>query len=156
GANKKWGTFPSASVGWMISDEGFFNASWVNFLKVRASAGLSGNNAIPNFGSIGLLSYSDYVIGGNLVSGINPSTLSNQGLSWEKSEQIDFGIDLGLFEDRVNLIVDVYQSVNNDLLLNVPVPSILGVSNTLQNIGKVRNRGLEITLNTKNITDRKS
>ncbi|WP_158860282.1 SusC/RagA family TonB-linked outer membrane protein [Lunatibacter salilacus] len=152
GANKKWGMFPSASLGWMISDEGFFTAQWVNFLKVRTSMGLSGNNSIPNFGSIGLLSYSDYVIGGNLVSGINPSTLSNQNLGWEKSEQIDFGMDLGIFEDRVNLIVDIYQSINKDLLLNVPVPSVLGVTNTLQNIGKVRNRGLEVTLSTKNIT----
>lgn len=151
GDNKRWGIFPSLSVGWMVSNESFFDISWVNFLKLRTSFGLSGNNEISNYGSIGLLSYSDYIIGGGLVSGISPSTLSNRNLSWERSEQLDMGIDLGLFNNRVNLVVDAYQRVNNNLLLNVAVPSILGVSNSLQNIGKVRNRGFEVSLATRNI-----
>ncbi|TDQ08652.1 TonB-dependent receptor [Pedobacter metabolipauper] len=152
GDNKRWGIFPSLSVGWMLSNEEFFDVSWINFLKLRSSFGLSGNNEISNYGSIGLLSYSDYIIGGNLVSGISPATLSNKNLSWERSEQFDIGVDIGLLKNRINLVVDAYQRVNNNLLLNVSVPSILGVSNSLQNIGKVRNRGLEISLNTKNTT----
>jgi TonB-linked SusC/RagA family outer membrane protein len=152
GDNKRWGLFPSLSLGWMLSNESFFDVSWINFLKFRTSFGLSGNNDIANYGSIGLLSYNDYTVGGKLVSGISPSTLSNQNLSWERSEQADFGVDLGMFDNRVNLVVDAYQRINNNLLLDVSVPSILGITNSLQNIGKVRNRGLEIALNTKNIS----
>ena len=151
GSDNRWGAFPSISAGWMVSNEDFFHASWVNALKLRASYGLAGNNDISNYGAIGLLAYSDYVIGGTRVSGITPSTLSNQYLSWEKSEQTDLAVEAGLFHNRISLVVDVYQRVSKDLLLNVPVPSILGITKTLANIGKVRNRGLEIGLNTRNI-----
>ncbi|KAA2243359.1 TonB-dependent receptor [Chitinophaga agrisoli] len=154
GADNRWGVFPSLSLGWMVSNEKFFSLPWVSSLKVRASYGLAGNNDIANYGAIGLLGYSDYVIGGKHVSGISPSTLSNQDLSWEKSAQADAGIEAGLLHNRINLTVDLYQRVSNDLLLDVPVPSILGLVNSLENIGKVRNRGLEIGLNTRNI-DRK-
>ncbi|MES2457514.1 MAG: SusC/RagA family TonB-linked outer membrane protein [Bacteroidota bacterium] len=152
GDHKRWGVFPSLSMGWMVSNETFFDLSWVNFLKLRTSFGLSGNNEIANYGSVGLLAYSDYIIGGGLVSGISPSTLSNKNLSWERSKQFDLGLDFGMLKNRINLTVDVYQRDNNNLLLNVAVPSILGVTNSLQNIGKVRNRGIEISLATKNVT----
>ncbi len=154
GADNRWGVFPSLSLGWMVSNESFFSLPWVSSLKIRASYGLAGNNDISNYGAIGLLGYSDYVIGGKHVSGISPSTLSNQDLSWEKSAQADLGLEAGLLHNRISLTVDLYQRVSNNLLLNVPVPSILGLVNSLENIGKVRNRGLEIGLNTRNI-DRK-
>ena len=151
GADNRWGVFPSISAGWMISNESFFRLPWVSALKLRASYGFAGNNDISNYGSIGLLSYNDVVIGGTRVSGIVPSTLSNQDLSWEKSEQSDVGIEAGLFHNRVSFTFDVYQRVSNHLLLNVPVPAILGLTNSLENIGKVRNRGLEIGVSTRNI-----
>lgn len=154
GADNRWGVFPSLSLGWMISNEKFFALPWMNTLKIRASYGLAGNNDIANYGAIGLLGYSDYVIGGKHVSGISPSTLSNPNLSWEKSAQADLGIETGMLHNRINLTLDLYQRVSNNLLLDVPVPSILGLVNSLENIGKVRNRGLEIGLATRNI-DRK-
>lgn len=151
GSDNRWGLFPSLSAGWMISNEKFFAVSWVNSLKLRASYGFSGNNDISDYGAIGLLGYSDYVIGGKQVSGIAPSTLSNKDLSWEKSAQTDIGIEAGLLKNRINLTVDLYQRVSRDLLLEVPVPSLLGLTSSLANIGKVRNRGIEIGLNTRNI-----
>jgi TonB-linked SusC/RagA family outer membrane protein len=150
GSDNRWGTFPSISAGWMVSNESFFNVPWINSLKVRGSYGLAGNNDISNYGAIGLLAYSNYIIGNTRVSGISPSTLTNAALSWEKSQQTDIGLETGLFRDRINLVADIYQRTSNDLLLDVPVPSILGLTNSLENIGKVRNRGLELGLNTRN------
>lgn len=153
GSQNKWGYFPSVSAAWIASDEDFLkNSSFINFLKVRASYGSSGNNAIPNYGSVGLLSYSKYVIGNSILSGVIPSTLSNSNLGWEASKQLNAGIELGFWDGRIKLITDVYQTISSDLLLNVPVPSILGVTSALQNIGKVRNRGIEFSLTTRNIT----
>jgi TonB-dependent starch-binding outer membrane protein SusC len=151
GQNRKWGLFPSISAGWMISEENFMSGvEQINFMKVRASYGFSGNDAIPNYGSVGLLGGVDYVIGNNPVTGLAQSTVSNANLSWETSEQVDLGFDLGLLEDRINLSVDVYEKINRDLLLNVNVPSIMGFTSALQNIGKVQNRGLEVALTTRN------
>lgn len=152
GAQNKWGYFPSVSAGWIISDEKFLhNSSILNFLKLRVSYGFSGNNSIPNYGSIGLLSYTNTVVGGKIVKGVIPSTLSNSLLGWESSKQVDIGLELGLFKDRIRLTTDLYQRVSNNLLLDVPVPSILGVTTALENIGKVRNRGMEFVLTTRNI-----
>lgn len=152
GPNRKWGIFPSFSAGWMISDESFLSdLETINFLKLRASYGISGNDAIPNYGAIGLLGSTDYAFGGNPVTGLAQSSISNANLGWESSEQVNIGFDMGLWNDRINLKVDVYEKTNRDLLLNVNVPSIMGFGSALQNIGKVRNRGLEIDLTTRNL-----
>lgn len=152
GAQNKWGYFPSVSAGWVISDEKFLeNSSTLNFLKLRASYGFSGNNSIPNYGSIGLLSYTNNVVGGSILQGVISSTLSNSLLGWEASKQINIGLEFGLLNDRIRLTTDLYHRVSNNLLLDVPVPSILGVTTALQNIGKVRNRGMELALTTRNI-----
>lgn len=153
GSKNRWGYFPAVSLGWILSEEAFLkNLSAVNHLKIRASYGFAGNNTIPNYGSIGLLEYSNYVIGGKIISGLVPSTLSNANLGWESSEQLNLGLELGFWKDRIKLVTDVYQTISKDLLLNVPVPSILGVTSSLQNIGRVRNRGLEFSILTQNIT----
>ena len=152
GSQNRWGYFPSVSGAWVASDEDFLkNSPVISFLKVRAGYGLSGNNAIPNYGSVGLLSYSQYVLGNSILSGVIPSTLTNSNLGWEASKQLDAGIEMGLWNDRIKLTADIYQTISSDLLLDVPVPSILGVTSSLQNIGKVRNRGLEFSLTTRNI-----
>ncbi|MFC3198186.1 TonB-dependent receptor [Parapedobacter deserti] len=151
GSGNRWGVFPSVSAGWMISNERFFNVRPISSLKLRASYGLSGNNNISNYGFAGLLNYTNYIIGNKQVSGIAPSTMSNSLLGWEKSRQFDVAIEAGLFNNRINLIADVYNKVNTDLLLQVAVPSIVGLTSTLQNIGKVRNRGVELGLNTRNL-----
>lgn len=154
GANKRWGTFPSVSVGWRISQEKFMqNVKQISDLKLRASFGISGNNRIGNYSSIGLLSTGFYPTGGSLQNVVNPNTMSNVDLGWEKVRQFNVGFDLGLFNNRVRLEADFYDSQSIDLLLDVPVPTITGYSSQIQNIGKVRNRGMEYTINTQNINN---
>lgn len=151
GKGNKTGIFPSASIGWRISEEAFLkNSSWLSELKFRASWGQTGNFLIPNYAAIGLLSPYNYVLGGTLSNGIAPATISNQNLSWEKSNQINVGLEIGLLEDRIFASVDWFQNTTSDLLLNVQVPSSLGFTNALQNIGEVVNKGMEFTLVSRN------
>ncbi|MDR6941028.1 TonB-dependent receptor [Mucilaginibacter pocheonensis] len=151
GTNSKWGSFPSVSAGWLISDEDFMkNATLFNNLKLRASYGVAGNNQIPNYGPVSLLTTSNYVSGGSLASGLTVSNISNPNLKWEKTNQFNLGIDIGLVKNRINFTAEFYNSITNNLLLNVPVPDITGFSTQLTNIGKVRNRGFEFSLSTKN------
>ncbi|WP_245917028.1 TonB-dependent receptor [Mucilaginibacter yixingensis] len=152
GPNSKWGYFPSASAGWLISDEDFMkDQQFVSNLKLRASYGLAGNNQIPNYGPVSLLGASNYVSGGTLASGLNVVNLPNDGLRWEKTAQFNLGVDIGLLQNRINLTAEFYNSVTKDLLLNVPVPDITGFSTLLTNIGKVRNRGFEFSLSSRNL-----
>jgi TonB-linked SusC/RagA family outer membrane protein len=156
GEQNKWGTFPSASVGWNIAREKFMDkVSFISDLKLRGSYGLAGNNTIGDYSYIGLLSSNRYVFGpgtGSVVNGLQPSTLSNQQLGWEKMRQADIGLDAGFLHGRIFLIIDYYDKITSDLLLNVPVPATTGYTNALQNIGKVSNKGWEFTLSTKNFT----
>ncbi|SHN33114.1 TonB-linked outer membrane protein, SusC/RagA family [Cyclobacterium lianum] len=158
GGNNKWGWFPSASVGWRISEEEFMNPiEFVNNLKLRASYGATGNYNIPNYGYIGSLSQTNYVLGdgsGVLVGGLSPSSFSNPELSWEKNNTLNIGMDIGLLENQFTLGVDAYRSVTSDLLLNVPIPVISGFSSSLQNIGKVENKGLEFELGARIVSTR--
>jgi len=153
GENNKYGYFPSASAGWLISDEDFMKdkVKWVSSLKLRASYGIAGNNQIPNYGAIGLLSASNYTYGSTVVNGLSVNNISNRDLKWEKTTQYNAGIDMAMFNSRLNLTLDAYYSVTKDLLLNVPVPDITGFSNQLTNIGKMRNQGLEIGISSKNL-----
>ncbi|WP_051160110.1 SusC/RagA family TonB-linked outer membrane protein [Cyclobacterium qasimii] len=150
GGNNKWGWFPSVSMGWRVSEENFMKSvNVLNNLKLRASYGATGNYNIPNYGYIGSLSQTNYVLGdgtGSLVGGLSPSSFSNPELSWEKNNTLNLGVDIGFLENRFTLGVDVYRSITRDLLLNVPIPVISGFSSTLQNIGKVENKGLEFEL----------
>jgi TonB-dependent starch-binding outer membrane protein SusC len=155
GENSRWGYFPSASVGWIVSDEEFMkNADWVNNLKLRASYGITGNNQIPNYGAISLLSGVRYVNGEVVVNGQRVTTSPNPDLKWEKTGQFNAAVDASLFKNRINLTVEVYKSITRDLLLNVPVPVLTGFTSQLANIGKVQNKGLEISLNTRNIVNK--
>ena len=152
GKNNKWGTFPSVSVGWRVNQENFMkNIKVINDLKLRASYGIAGNNRIGNYSSIGLLNIGFYPTGDALQNTVNPSTMSNNNLGWEKTRQMNAGFDLGLFNNRIRLEADFYDSQSIELLLNVPVPSITGYSTQMQNVGKVQNRGMEYQLSTKNI-----
>jgi len=153
GADNKWGYFPSVSAGWLISDEAFMSGvSAVNNLKLRASYGVTGNNQIPNYGSISLLGAAPYVNGSTLANGLKVSGLANSGLKWEKTDQFNIGIDLGLFNNRINLSAEFYNSITRDMLLFVPIPDITGFSSQLSNIGKMRNRGVEFNISSKNLT----
>jgi len=153
GSNNKWGTFPSASIGWRISQESFMqDIQQVSDMKIRAGFGISGNNRIGNYASIGRLSTGYYPTGDGLQNTVNPNTMSNYDLGWEKTRQYNLGFELGLFDNRIRFEADFYDSQSIDLLLNVPVPTITGYSTQMQNIGKVQNRGMEYAISTKNLT----
>jgi len=150
GPNTKYGYFPSASAGWIVSDEDFMkNVSAISSLKLRASYGVTGNFQIPNYAYLSTLSPSNYVFGsgnGSLNSGLYQSTPSNPNLGWEKTSAINIGTDISLFKNVLNATVDVYTNNTSHLLLNVPVPLATGYATNLVNIGKVNNRGIEVTL----------
>lgn len=154
GENKKWGVFPSASFAWRISEEDFMSniSGTINDLKLRASYGIAGNNRIGNYSAVGLLSTGFYTTGNALQNTVNPSTVPNNDLGWEKVLQSNIGFDLGLFNNRIRLEGDFYRSKSIDLLLNVPVPTITGYSTQIQNVGKVLNKGIELLLTTRNLT----
>lgn len=152
GEDNKWGYFPSVSAGWLISDESFLSGvNAINSLKLRASYGVTGNNQIPNYGSISLLASAPYVNGTTIANGLKVSNLANSGLRWEKTNQFNVGVDLAIFNNRVNLSAEYYNSITRDMLLFVPVPDITGFSSQLTNIGKMRNRGVELNISTKNL-----
>ena len=149
--NNKWGYFPSASAGWIISKEDFFNSeSIVNFLKVRASYGLNGNFDIGNYESIALLQTDNYVFGegdGTIGNGLRPGNLPNDELTWEKTASWNVGLDVSFFNKKLDLGIDVYESISKDFLFNVPTPAFTGYSSFLENRGKIKNAGYEIEAN---------
>lgn len=154
GMNKKWGTFPSVSLGWRISQEKFMqNFKAVSDLKVRAGYGISGNNRIGDYSAIGLLLSGFYPTGNALQNTTNPNTMSNIDLGWEKTKQYNLGFELGMWNDRLRVEGDFYNSTSQDLLLNVPVPVITGYSTQIQNIGKVQNKGMEFLVTTRNLVN---
>jgi TonB-linked SusC/RagA family outer membrane protein len=156
GANQKWGTFPSFSVGYNVSEEAFMKSvNFINNLKIRGSYGLSGNNQIGNYSHIGLLSTVNYVQNNAQKPGLVPSTLSNDDLTWEKSKQINLGIDLALFTDRISLTADIYKDHKTDLLLAVQLPAASGFNSSTQNIGDIENKGFELGLQTVNIKSKR-
>ena len=151
-ADGRWATFPAASVGWVISEEKFLqNNPSISLLKIRASYGLSGNAAIANdYASYGVLTAANYNFNNVLALGLRAQAPDNFLLTWEKSQQFDAGLELGLFRNRVLITADVYNRITKDLLLFTAVPSVSGFTNVLQNIGRLRNRGLELGLTTEN------
>lgn len=152
GRDNQWGTFPSISAGWLISEEDFMqNIPQFNYLRLRASIGQTGNFMIPNYGAIGLLASDNYVFGNSVTGGATPSTISNRNLSWETTTQSGVGLDIGLLEDRVNITFDYYRTITSDLLLDVNIPSALGYTTALTNIGEVLNEGFEVALTTRNL-----
>lgn len=155
GPENRTGVFPSVSVGWRIGEESFMDtAPQVSSLKLRLSYGQTGNFQIPNFGSFSNLRFQSYVGGmnQNVLTGVEPQDLGDPSLTWETTEEVNLGLDVGLFDNRVQLDADAYRSVTSDLLLNVSVPSASGYETVLTNIGEVENTGLELFLETQNLT----
>jgi len=155
GPNNRMGGFPSLSVGWRVAEETFMDAvPQVSSLKIRLSYGQTGNFQIPNYGSFSNLGFQGYVGGTNqnVLTGVESQDLGDPSLTWETTEEVNLGLDLGLFEDRVQLDADFYRSTTSDLLLNVSVPSASGYETVLTNIGEVQNTGLELFLETQNLT----
>lgn len=154
GKSHRWGYFPSLSAGWRIISEQFMkDISWISNMKLRGSYGISGNFKIGNYQQTPLLSYSTAILGqgeGSLNTGISPSQPGNDNLSWEKTAMYNAGLDVTFFRDKIGFELDLYSSNTYDLLLNVPIPTITGFSTSLQNIGKINNKGIEFSIITKN------
>jgi TonB-linked SusC/RagA family outer membrane protein len=144
GDNNKWGFFPAASAGWVLSEEGFLKGNeTLSLLKLRASYGLTGNAEIGNFDHLGLFGTTSY----NLIPGLRPTQIPNPNLNWEKTEQFNIGIEFGILRDRITGEIDYYDKNTRDLLLNVPVPATSGFNVQRQNIGRMQNYGFEFILN---------
>jgi len=149
GTNNKYGYFPAGSVAWRMSEEPFMKkVKWINELKIRAIYGLTGNDGIGDFASLGLYG-AGYNYGGN--SGIAPTQLPNPDLKWETTTQTGLGFDLSFFKNRISLNFDVYYNHTKDLLLERPIPASSGFYLISSNIGQLENKGLEVVLNTVNI-----
>jgi TonB-linked SusC/RagA family outer membrane protein len=153
GANSHWGLFPAASLGWRVSEEPFLKnlTTAISDLKLRASYGVTGNNRIPDNVQYALLNPANYSTNGVAVNGWAPGNFTNPDLRWEQTTSFDAGLDLGLLDNRVVLTGDVYTRTTNDLLLNAVQSASTGFNNSYQNVGSVRNRGVELGLNTRNI-----
>ncbi|WP_316801853.1 TonB-dependent receptor [Pedobacter nototheniae] len=153
GTNHKYAFFPSAAGAWRISEEDFLKDSkTISNLKLRLSYGSTGNSEIGQYQSIGALASNTAIFGGVRAGGQVQGTLPNPDLKWERTNQANFGLDLGLFNNRINIVADVYNKVTKGLLLYAPVPLSSGFDNVLSNIGSVRNRGVELGVNTNNLT----
>lgn len=148
GKANRYGTFPSVSAGWIVSEENFLKENNVlSFLKFRGSYGLTGNAEIGNFSSLTLYGGTNY--GG--ASGVLPTSLGDPALTWENTSTADVAVEFGMFNDRLSGIVDVYFKKTNDLLLLKPIPATNGFTTITQNIGDLENKGLEISLNSQNL-----
>lgn len=148
GADNRYGFFPAASAGWIISEESFMsNDKVMDFLKLRASYGLTGNAEIGNFAALGLYTGGSGYAG---IPGQRASQLENPDLRWEQTAQLDVGIDFGFFESRITGQLDYYVKKTNDLLLNVNLPGNSGFRTQTRNVGELENKGFEIVINTEN------
>ncbi|MBX6381014.1 MAG: TonB-dependent receptor [Thermoflavifilum aggregans] len=155
GPNNRWGTFPSAAIGWVLTKEPWFKPSkWVTNLKIRASYGITGNDQIGNFTYEGQVGINNYITGGsNLAYGQTINSLANPNLGWEKTKEINIGLDYSLLNNQVTLNADAYQRRTTALLLNLQIPPSSGFSSVIQNVGEVQNTGLEIGINSTNISN---
>ncbi|WP_439558787.1 SusC/RagA family TonB-linked outer membrane protein [Dyadobacter sp.] len=161
----QFGNFPAASVGWRISEERFIpKAAWLTDLKLRASWGMTGNNSYAvsannnfgvgqnsgddgNYASLAFLGINNYVLGNSLASGKTVTRFANSQLSWEKSNQLNVGMDLATFNNKLVFTLEYYKKITDDMLLGYSIPAVSGFTSTLKNLGKVQNQGFEFAAN---------
>lgn len=169
----RYGYFPSGSLAWNVAEEDFMKPirQYIDNAKIRLSWGLTGNNRVGEYDSYGLYDVQKtwngqvslgsvpsgvYPVGGNQSNvGMVPVTVANKDLKWETTEQWNLGFDLSFLQERIGLTVDLYRKTTRDLLLNSNLPLSSGFVSAMKNIGKVRNQGIELTLNTTNIKTKK-
>lgn len=138
--------FPALAFAWQISDEGFYNSSVIDQLKMRMSWGVNGNRDIGPYSSYAQMGSNQYFNGSQVQMGIFTSTLSNPGLSWEETESYNLGFDIGILANRINLTLDYYDMSTVNLLVDRSLPRVTGFENVTSNIGELANRGFEATL----------
>ena len=153
-SGNRWGAFPSAAVAWRLSEEPFMEKAknWMSNLKLRLSYGITGNNSVGDYATqLNMTSPIYYPFGSSYTQGMTINGVVDKNLKWEKSHEINFGIDFGFFNERIRGSVDVYNKKSKDLLYNVKLPLEAGGTSVSTNIGSVRNRGIEFALTTTNI-----
>jgi TonB-linked SusC/RagA family outer membrane protein len=159
GANKKTATFPSVSLGWVLSEEPFLkNVKAINFLKLRTSVGKNGNQGIGRYSSFSKMSTStqynvnaSYVFGSTTSVGLVPRSLGNADLGWESTLSYNVGVDFGVLQNRISGGFDLYKAQTSDVLVSRALPTSTGYSSVWTNIGGISNKGIELTLNSVNI-----
>ncbi|MDR1202116.1 MAG: TonB-dependent receptor [Tannerellaceae bacterium] len=151
GKQNRKAVFPAAAVAWRISEESFFNVPQIDNLKLRVSWGVNGNRSIGQYSSLAGIQSELYFDGTNVTSNVYNSSLANPNLKWERTESLNFGIDLSLFNNRILLIADYYNMTTTDLLMDRRLPELTGFTSVVTNLGKLGNKGLDITLSTLNI-----
>ena len=152
GPNNKWGNFPSFSAAWRVSEEPFINVlPAISNLKVRASYGFTGNDNFNDYRWVSQMTQAKVAIGNTLVTSYYPSSVQNPNLEWERTKQLNIGLDLGIFDNRIILEGDIYRSISDGLLLDVPVPATSGFTGAFTNNGEVKNNGLELGVTTRNL-----
>ncbi|MEO6548987.1 MAG: TonB-dependent receptor [Ferruginibacter sp.] len=151
----KWSFFPSFALAWKMQEEGFIkNISWVNELKPRLGYGVTGNSSVAPYTTSGPLSRNNYVYGAVPAVGFLPQSVQNPDLKWEKTAQINAGVDFGLLRNRISGSIEVYKQETSGLLFTRNLPAVSGYVTKVTNIGKTSNQGVEITLNTVNIKNK--
>jgi TonB-linked SusC/RagA family outer membrane protein len=151
GPENQFAFFPSAALAWRASEEDFLSESkTISNLKIRASYGATGNSELPAYQALAGLSNGTVILDDALATYTVAGRMANPDLKWEKTEQVDAGIELGLFNNRIGLELDVYRKLTTDMLLNAPIPSSSGFTNVFRNVGSLENKGIEINLNTVN------
>lgn len=149
----KWASFPSVAVGWKLNEESFMkNLNFISALKLRASIGYTGNDNVTPYSSLSVLKTPTYYDFNNtLANGYIPASLGNSELTWERTREVNFGLDFGFAQNRISGSVDVYDRLSKDLLFQQALPLEIGVPTITSNVGSVSNKGIEVALTTKNI-----
>jgi TonB-linked SusC/RagA family outer membrane protein len=149
GANNRWGVFPSTSVGWVLSDEGFLQGNeTISFLKLRSSYGITGNNNIGNYTQYALVNNTVNVAFGNTITpGAAVTSLDNPNLGWETTAQFDVGFDMAFLDDRISFTYDYYLKNTTNLLFAVQIPQESGFTNFNDNVGEIKFWGHEFSIN---------
>ena len=155
-ANNKSAVFPSVALGWVITNEEWFQVTGIDYLKLRAGWGVSGNQT-SRYSSLAKVNSSIGYIFGDGVSGAmrqELASMENADLKWEKTSGLNFGLDFAILNNRISGNIEYYQTTTKDLLYAVSIPSITGFTSIMSNVGEIKNRGFELTLNTQNIKTR--
>ncbi|HEX7903968.1 MAG TPA: TonB-dependent receptor [Chitinophagaceae bacterium] len=153
GVNNKWGYFPAGSIAWRLSNERFLKKfKAVNDIKIRASYGVNGSDRIDPYSSLSIYSTRATAIGGALGTGYMINRMANSDLKWEKTKELDLGVDFSILKGRISFTADYYEKNTNDLLLDYSLPAASGYTTVVKNVGSVENKGWEVSVTSKNIT----
>ena len=148
----KWAFFPSVAVGWRLADESFIkNLNLFSNLKLRASYGQVGNAGVNPYSTQANLINTGYDFDGTAAYGFAPQNLANKDLRWERSKELNLGIDFGFFKNRISGTFELYNRKTEDLILNQKLPTVSGFTQVIANVGAIENKGIELTLNTANV-----